>query len=180
VRYTELKENATYWEFGYTGFHVGEQDVWYVRADNGSFSAIADTGTTLLLMGTDVVGLYYDAVPGARQNWTIGGIWTYPCDLTAAEGDGSEGGEGGQEKENGKKTLPDFEIGFNNGFVATVPGRFMNYTVMPDDSAMCMGGLQEWGYEFDIFGDIFLKAVYAVFDVGGGRIGFAEKELDLD
>jgi hypothetical protein len=80
----------------------------------------------------------------------------------------------------GRAGLPDFEVGFGNGFVATVPGRFMNYTVMPDDAAMCMGGLQEWGNDdLGIFGDVFLKAVYAVFDVGGKRIGFAEKELEL-
>ncbi|KAK4152592.1 putative Endothiapepsin precursor [Chaetomidium leptoderma] len=158
IWYTPLVDNATFWEFPYRGVHVGGQDKWYLH-DN--FSAIADTGTTLMLLSRAQVRLYYSAVPGARQNWTVGGVWTYPW------GDGM--------------LLPDFEVGFRNGFVATVPGRFMNYTVMPDDASMCMGGLQEWGYDdWGIFGDIFLKAVYAVFDVGGGRVGFAEKELGED
>lgn len=76
---------------------------------------------------------------------------------------------------------------------------FFNYTVMRDDPRMCMGGMQEFDGVIDtsgdggiqgpeegqggrvaIFGDIFLKAVYAVFDVGGGRIGFGEKRLELE
>ncbi|KAK4135773.1 acid protease [Trichocladium antarcticum] len=158
IHYTPLVADATFWQFGYTGLHVGGQNVWYLSE---RWTAIADTGTTLLLLGADVVELYYaTGVPGARHNTSIGGIWTYPCAGPA---------------------LPDFEIGMANGWVATVPGRFMNYSVMPDDPATCMGGLQTFGLaDFGIFGDIFLKAVYAVFDVGGARIGFADKPLDLE
>jgi aspergillopepsin I len=148
---------------------AGGNKTWHTS----NFSAIADTGTTLLLLGRQAASLYYSAIPGATKNLTAGGIWTFPCTLppsTLKDGD-----------ENKDGTLPDFEIGFDNGFVARVPGRFLNYTVMPDDSARCMGGLQEWGNEdFGVFGDVFLKAVYAVFDVGRGRIGFAEKELEGD
>jgi hypothetical protein len=167
--------------------HIGGQNVWYLSEQ---WSAIADTGTTLLLLGKDVVDLYYSSgVPRAQRNVSIGGIWTYPC-----------AGE----------ALPDFEMGFKNGWVATVPGRFMNYSVMPDDlstwyvlplsrtsclswrrggiqpwkkglTLFSMGGLQAFGLEdFGILGDIFLKAVYAVFDVGGARIGFADKPLHLE
>lgn len=152
----------------------GQAD-WYLS----NFTAIADTGTTLLLLNRDMTELYYSSVPGAKQNWTVGGIWTFPCQLEEdhhPEESGSQEGWGGGEGRGGGG-LPDFEVGFENGFVARVPGRFMNYTVMPDDAGRCMGGLQEWDYEFGIFGDVFLKAVYAVFDVGGGRIGFAEKDL---
>ncbi|KAK4038158.1 putative Endothiapepsin precursor [Parachaetomium inaequale] len=160
IWYTPLTPNATFWQFPYSGIHVGGNDTWYTS----NSTAIADTGTSLLLLGRHAAEVYYGTVPGASKNLTAGGIWTYPCTLSTLE--------------NGM--LPDFEIGFENGFVARVPGRFMNYTVMPDDTGKCMGGLQEWGNGEDlgIFGDVFLKAVYAVFDVGGGRIGFAEKELE--
>jgi hypothetical protein len=174
VGYTAVREGSGFWEFGYDGVRVKGKDQWMRRDGGGGggeqFSAIADTGTTLLLLSGDVVEGYYGAVPGAGRNWTVGGVWTYPCAVdVGSDGNGT-----------GRAGLPDFEVGFGNGFVATVPGRFMNYTVMPDDAAMCMGGLQEWGNDdLGIFGDVFLKAVYAVFDVGGKRIGFAEKELEL-
>ncbi|KAL2129386.1 hypothetical protein VTI74DRAFT_7882 [Chaetomium olivicolor] len=154
ILYTPLVPNATFWQVPFTGVHVGGDEKWYLA----NFSGIVDTGTSLLLLSRDIATLYYGAVPGAQQNWTVGGLWTYPCD---------NGGRG---------ALPDFEIGFGSGFVATIPGRYMNYTMMPDDPDTCMGGLQEWEYEsFGILGDVFLKAVYAVFDVGNGRVGFGEK-----
>ncbi|KAL1839313.1 hypothetical protein VTJ49DRAFT_1641 [Mycothermus thermophilus] len=164
LKYTNLSEGAQFWEFAYRGLHIGGQDRWYLSAEEEEeeedrWRAIADTGTTLLLMGSEVAELYYADVPGARWNLTVGGIWTYPCN---------------------NSVLPEFEIGFDNGFVATIPGQFMNYTAMPDNPEQCMGGLQVWGYDdLAIFGDVFLKAVYAVFDVGQARIGFAPKKLQL-
>lgn len=182
IRYTALAPNATFWQFPYRGVRVRGDEAWH--PSNGT--AIADTGTTLLLLSRQAAELYYAAVPGAGRNRTVGGVWTYPCDLDASRASASAsasagGGDGENKRRNEVKKMPDFQVGFENDFVATVPGRFMNYTVMPDDAAMCMGGLQEWGNDdLGIFGDIFLKAVYAVFDVGGGRIGFAEKELEVE
>ncbi|KAJ4307284.1 hypothetical protein N0V88_000667 [Collariella sp. IMI 366227] len=66
---------------------------------NASSTAIVDTGTTLLLLSQEITSLYYASIPTAIQNFTVGGLWTFPCNLT---------------------TLPDFEIGFDSGFVATV------------------------------------------------------------
>jgi aspergillopepsin I len=52
----------------------------------------------------------------------------------------------------------------------------MNYA--PIDGATCFGGLQSnAGIGFSIFGDIFLKSQYVVFDVSQGspRIGFGQQ-----
>ena len=160
LHYTRLSPQAQYWQFPYRGIHVEGQEEWYL---NPMFSAIADTGTTLLLLSRPTAQLYYSSVEGAVRNYTLGGIWTYPCGVK----------------------LPNFEIGLvgelggDQEAVVVLPGKYMNYSVFTDGTGMCMGGLQEWGYaEFGIFGDVFLKAVYAVFDVGAGRIGFAQKVLD--
>ncbi len=163
LHYTRLSADAQYWDFPYRGIHVEGQEEWYI---NPMFHAIADTGTTLLLLSRPTAELYYSSVDGAVRNYTLGGIWMFPCHGTR---------------------LPNFEIGLVADIggveeaVVAVPGRYMNYTGIDDGTGMCMGGLQEWGYdEFGIFGDVFLKAVYAVFDVGGGRIGFAQKVLEQE
>ncbi|KAL2265809.1 hypothetical protein VTJ83DRAFT_6909 [Remersonia thermophila] len=159
LRYLNLTEGAQFWEFAYRGVRAGGRDRWHAPAGEGRWRAIADTGTTLLLMASEVAELYYADVPGARRNATAGGLWTYPCR---------------------NPTLPAFEIRFDDGFDVTIPGQFMNYTAIPDEPDRCMGGLQTWGYDdLAIFGDVFLKAVYAVFDVGQARIGFAPKKLNL-
>ncbi|CAP70976.1 uncharacterized protein PODANS_3_10290 [Podospora anserina S mat+] len=154
INYTPLLPNSTFWEFNFTGLHVVGHNYWYIS----QWRVIADTGTTLMLLSPDIVNMYYDAVPNATSDRSFGGLWHYPCNTT----------------------LPDFEIGFANGWVARVPGRYMNYTTYDDLPGRCMGGLQPFmSEEFGILGDIFLKAVYAVFDIGGGKVGFADKDLGL-
>ncbi|KAK4197095.1 putative Endothiapepsin precursor [Triangularia verruculosa] len=154
IMYTPLLPNSTFWEFNVTGLHVAGQNIWYLA----QWRVIADTGTTMMLLSPDIVNMYYSAVPTAKQDVAFGSLWTFPCNTT----------------------LPDFKLGFANGWVATVPGKYMNYTGIEDAPGKCMGGLQPFFSEdFGILGDIFLKAVYAVFDLAGGRVGFANKELDL-
>ncbi|KAK3320538.1 aspartic peptidase domain-containing protein [Cercophora scortea] len=165
VYYTPLLDNAQYWEFNFTGFNVAsttagasqdENSIWFLN----EWKAIADTGTTLILVDDDIVAKYYSRVPSAHYNDSIA-VWTFPCATT---------------------DLPDFNIGFAgvHDWSARVPGKFVNYTALPDsyDNSTCMGGIQSNdGLPFAILGDIFLKAVFAVFDVGGKRIGFAPKAL---
>ncbi|KAK4238830.1 aspartic peptidase domain-containing protein [Achaetomium macrosporum] len=156
VHYTPLANGSTFWQFEFVSVHIGGTN----DVHNDSFSAIADTGTSLMLLHSEVAKLYYDAVPGAQYNYTTsGGIWTYPCHTLPA--------------------LPDFELGFANGFVVTVPGRYMNYSVFPYAEDTCVGGLQVIPDDDpQILGDVFLKSVYAVFDAGEAQIGFAKKDLD--
>lgn len=54
----------------------------------------------------------------------------------------------------------------------------MNYAPRDDAGLVCYGGIQRnTGFGFSIFGDVFLKTVYAVFDRGsaGPRLGLASK-----
>lgn len=148
IHYIPLVPGAQFWEINYNGFNVGGNQNWYLSR----WDAIVDTGTSLLLLQDDIVALYYDEVPTARYN-SSWGVWEFPC----------------------ATRLPDFKMGFGKWHTA-VPGRYMNYTVIDPVTKRCMGGLQSnMGTPFGIIGDIFLKAVFAVFDVENKRVGFAEK-----
>jgi Eukaryotic aspartyl protease len=78
-----------FWQFDSTRFAVG--DGAPQTASAGSGTAIADTGTSLMLMDEAIVQAYYAKVDGARLNQQVGGF-TFPCDsilpaLTVAVGD---------------------------------------------------------------------------------------------
>jgi len=117
-----------------------------------SITGIADTGTTLLLLPDSVVTAYYNKVSGSKYDNTQGG-YTFPCSAT----------------------LPSFSITVG-GAVRTVPGSYINFA--PVTSTTCFGGIQsDDGIGFAIFGDIFLKSQYVVFDESQSspRLGFGQK-----
>ncbi|KAK5661333.1 hypothetical protein OQA88_11228 [Cercophora sp. LCS_1] len=145
LHYIDLIPEAQYWQFNFTGFHTEGANSWYLH----QWAAIADTGTSLLLIQEEITRKYYGAVEGANNTMSY---WTFPCDAE----------------------LPDFEMGFGN-WSMTIPGHYVNYTYI-DEWDTCMGGIQSArGQPFSILGDIFLKAVYIVFDFGHARVGLAEK-----
>lgn len=117
-----------------------------------SLDGIADTGTTLLMLPDNVVSAYYAQVDGAQMDEQQGG-YTFDCDAT----------------------LPDFSLVIN-GNKHTTPGKYINYA--PVQGSTCFGGIQsDEGVGFSIFGDIFLKSQYVVFDDSGSspRIGFGQQ-----
>lgn len=118
-----------------------------------SLAAIADTGTSLLLIQDDVVSAYYAQVSGSSNSQTDGG-YIFPCSAT----------------------LPDLTVSIG-GYNAVVPGSFVNYAPA-SASGSCFGGIQSAGNQgFAIFGDIFLKSQFVVFDNSVPQLGFAPKNL---
>jgi len=121
-----------------------------VAGQTSSFSngqtGIADTGTTLLGLSADVVSNYHSTVQGASSD---GSITSYPC----------------------SETLPDFTFTLGNTAV-TIPGSLM---VFQQDGDTCYSAMSTKpdGLQQDIYGDIFFKAYYVVFDVGNSQLGFA-------
>ena len=66
--------------------------------------AIADTGTTLMLVDPSIVNAYYSQVTGAVNNATVGGV-VFPC----------------------SSTLPDLMVDVGGNFMATVRGNDINF-----------------------------------------------------
>ncbi|CAI7593379.1 unnamed protein product [Penicillium glandicola] len=144
VTYADVDDSEGWWTFTADSYKVG------TGAAGSSITGIADTGTTLLLVDSSVVTAYYKQVSGATNSNTYGG-YVFPCTAT----------------------LPSFTVTIN-GYNAVVPGDYINYAPVTTGSSTCYGGIQSnSGIGFSIFGDIFLKSQYVVFDSDGPQIGFA-------
>jgi len=117
-------------------------------------TAILDTGTSLLMMSDKAVRTYWNQVPGAGYS-ADQLAYIFPCN----------------------STLPDLilKIGGGSGAsMATVPGQFMNYGATNSDGSICYGALQSRGSAgMNIYGDVFFKANFVVFDKGKMRVGVA-------
>ena len=134
-----------WWQFECQKVAVGDGD--QIHVNQGATPAIADTGTSLLLMDDFVLKTYYDTVPGA----VLGNQgYTFPCDTD----------------------LPDLHLGLGPDYMATIPGELISYQRIGQNT--CYGGLQSsQGQPIQILGDILFKAQFTVFDMRGPSIGFA-------
>ena len=113
-----------------------------------------DTGTTLIYVDKSITDAYYSAFPGAQLNQQAGG-YVFPC----------------------SSTPPDFSI-VVGGVAQTVPGKLINFAPTYAGSSTCFGGIQaNTNLGLTIFGDIFLKSRYVVFENSGStpRLGFAKQ-----
>ncbi|RHZ70323.1 hypothetical protein CDV55_107602 [Aspergillus turcosus] len=145
ITYTPVDNSRGYWGFTASGYAIGSGSTV-----STSISGIADTGTTLLLLPNSIVKKYYAKVSGATNSASYGG-WVFPCSAT----------------------LPTFTTVIN-GYKAVIPAKYLNYAPVTTGSSTCYGGIQsDSGIGFAIFGDIFLKSQYVVFDASGPQLGFA-------
>ncbi|KAF2864306.1 aspartyl protease [Piedraia hortae CBS 480.64] len=146
IVYVPVDASRGLWTFDAGSFSVGNG-----RLQGRIGKAVADTGTTLLFVPQGIANAYYNQAPGARYDRSQGG-YIVPCD---------------------SRQLPAFNIQIGSQTIS-VPGYLLTYS--PVGQGMCFGGIQpSQQRDFNIFGDIFLKAVYAVFDMTQDqpRLGFA-------
>ncbi|KAH8689101.1 aspartic peptidase domain-containing protein [Talaromyces proteolyticus] len=144
IAYTKVDNSQGWWSFTADSYTIGDSKV---AGAGGSISGIADTGTTLLLLDDSTVSAYYKQVNGAQNSQSQGG-WVFDCSAT----------------------LPDLKFTIGS-YTATVPGKYLNYA---QQGGQCFGGLQSAGnVGTNIFGDVFLKSQYVVFDAENLQIGFA-------
>lgn len=116
-------------------------------------TAIADTGTTLALVSDDLCKDIYEQIPGAEFDTKNQG-WTFPLNTPVEQ-------------------LPKvtFAVGDKQFEVQKEDFGFAKVS-----STMQYGGIQSRGdSKFDILGDTWLKAVYAIFDQGRKRFGVAQR-----
>jgi aspergillopepsin I len=103
-----------------------------------------------MLLPANVVADYYSKVPGASRNISIGG-YVFPCETV----------------------LPSFTTIIGD-YRAVTPAEHINYQPIRPGSPTCFGGIQaSANARFSIFGAVFLKSQFAVFDSQGPRLGFA-------
>ncbi|KDQ50162.1 hypothetical protein JAAARDRAFT_186508 [Jaapia argillacea MUCL 33604] len=141
---------------------VTQQAYWQVNMENvsvngkkpvGQISAVIDTGTTLVLGDKVNVRALYAAIPRSKDaSATFGeGFYTVPCDA-----------------------VPTVSLTFSGKSFAISPRTF-NLGRAASGSSDCVGGIvgSDIGQRFWIVGDVFLRNVYSVFDLGNTRVGFA-------
>lgn len=160
IVYTNVDTSEGFWGVKNTAFGIGGDNLTY------SFitpkTVIMDTGTTLLFAPEAAVDTYFAKVPGANYSLEEYG-YVVPCDAE----------------------LPDFlwELSDEAGHVVkgAIPGAYLIYAHVTDE--LCFSGLQSisgFGGAQGIFGDIFLKSGFFVFDIKGKRFGAASKPLNVD
>ncbi|KAM0330742.1 hypothetical protein ACHAQA_003694 [Verticillium albo-atrum] len=161
--------DSGHWDFPVSRFRLDptmDPGIWIKRP----FVATADTGTTLLMLPRNIVDVYYSSITSARKADEYGGAWVFPCAETAPDF-GFAVGASGDEK----------------GYEGIVPGAYIRYApASAEDPTTCFGGVQDVELMMEgvdekpdaIFGDIALKSLFVAFDIEGGRVGFADKELE--
>jgi len=145
--------NATngWWEFDSRAIMIGKKELPRPAGN----TAIADTGTTLILLDDATVYSVYSTVRGAVLDHTAGG-WILPSDANP----------------------PDIYFACGDRYFG-IPGEDLKFSSAANKGYM-YGAIQSRGSnKQDIFGDVFLKRVYAVFDARANspRIGFGQRDF---
>lgn len=144
-----IDSSQGFWEFDSSTATINNKQV---QIQNGR--AIADTGTSLMLVTDDLLTAYWENVKGATLNEQVGGV-IFPC--------------GAQ--------LPDLNIAVGDK-MATVAGENFNFATVGTDTetgeSFCFGGMQSTGgIPFSIYGDVFFKSNFVVFEATTPSLGFA-------
>ncbi|KAK1773078.1 aspartic peptidase domain-containing protein [Copromyces sp. CBS 386.78] len=134
-----------FWQFTTSAFSVGNSQAQRVAPAQ----AIADTGTTLMLVSQAVANAYYSQVQGARNDPNAGGV-TFPCNTN----------------------LPDLFVDVGGRYMARIKGDDIRFAQI--DATTCFGGVQPTTSGLEIWGDIFFKSQFVVFNGGNNSLGMAQ------
>ncbi|KZZ99002.1 Peptidase A1 [Moelleriella libera RCEF 2490] len=144
LSWAPVNNSRGFWQFSSEKFAVNGGQA---QPSTSGSQAIADTGTTLILADPAIVQGYYSQVQGAQS--TQQGV-VFPCNTK----------------------MPDLNLDVGGKYMAKVSGNDINFAPVGDGS--CFGGLQASPIsKFGIYGDIFFKSQYVVFNVGNNTLGMA-------
>lgn len=148
IHFTSIDSSNGFWQFDSNTYSIGGTS----NPCETCSPAIADTGTSLILLDDDIVQAYYSQISSAQNSYAQGG-YIYDC----------------------SDTLPSLGVAIgNSGFTATIQGSDMTFAEIGDGT--CFGGLQSnQGGGLQIMGDMLLKHFFAVFDGGNESFGLAAK-----
>ncbi|KAK0670115.1 penicillopepsin [Cercophora samala] len=136
-----------FWKFSTSGYSIGNEQSRLT--DIPESYAIADTGTTLMLLNQEVVDRYYSKVPGSKLLPHLGGV-TFPCNAN----------------------LPDLFLDVGGVYRARIRGADINFAKLKGDT-LCYGGIQATTSSTQIWGDVFFRSQFVAFHAGNHSIGIA-------
>ncbi|EIW61844.1 acid protease [Trametes versicolor FP-101664 SS1] len=146
ITYTPVDNSQGFWQVASTSWSLNGE-----TKERSGNTTILDTGTTLLLVSDDVVDALYGGIKGAVFDNQQGG-YKFPSDATVPDVSFAVGDT--LYKVNAK------DIAFGDA-----------------GDGFTFGGIQSRGdLDFDIFGDVFLKSVYVVFNQGEKTVGLAQRD----
>lgn len=102
LSFTPIDNSRGFWEFGSKSFAVGGGEV---QINDEASPAIADTGTSLMLVDDTVVQAYWSKVEGANLDKKLQAV-VFPCDAQ----------------------LPDFHVAIGSNYMAKIPGPLMSFS----------------------------------------------------
>ncbi|KAL1409399.1 hypothetical protein Q8F55_003382 [Vanrija albida] len=148
LKWAPIDGSQGYWQFPSTTARVGGKAVTGIPSNQ---VAIADTGTSLALVHPAVAKALYAQIPDVVTDRD--GFYHFPNSSISK--------------------LPKFEVAVGPNL----------WTIQPEDLAylwddadqLWVGGVQALNDGLSIFGDSFLKSVYAVWDRGNNRLGLVSK-----
>ncbi|KAL0262654.1 hypothetical protein SLS55_001624 [Diplodia seriata] len=148
LTYTAVDNSQGFWQFPSKSFMVDGQKMTNTKGSD----AIADTGTSLLMVDDNVAKAYYAKVKGAVNDPQAGGF-VYPCDAV----------------------MPDIAVAVGD-YMANIPGDQVTFAPVDEANTTCFGGVQgNQGSDLQIFGDTMFKAQFVAFNGGNQSLGMAPK-----
>jgi len=153
ITYTAVLSTNGFWEFYSPTLTIGTT----TSKREANNTAIADTGTTLLLLSDAACSLIYRQISGAKMDASAGG-WVLPTNSTP----------------------PNLSFGVGtDGLEYGISGEDIKFA--DAGNGMSFGAVQSrGGNPQDILGDVFLKRVYAIFDQtpNAPKIGFVQRPFN--
>ena len=110
IAYIPVDNSQGFWQFSSTSFAVGNGST---QQNEGASPALADTGTSLMVVDDNVAQAYWGQVQGSVNDAQQGGF-VFPC------------GQGSPDP-------PDFHVAMGDN-VATIPGALMNFAQVAENS----------------------------------------------